>query len=124
MTITNQDLIDAAKAIGIEVHDNTQTGHLPSVYFFTCETGLTRWNPEKNKSQLMDLLWKLKLDASFNITVNPKDHGGGEIVRVVKCSIYDVDVKAYDFNTTFESFAEAIILAAAEHYRSRVKKDE
>lgn len=121
MTITNQDLIDAARAIGIECEVED---YFAIDDYQVMTKDLEVYNPMENKSQLMDLLFKLKLDAGFNITVNPKDHGGGEIVRLVKCSIYDVDVKAYDFNNTFESFAEAIILAAAEHYRAGIKKDE
>ncbi len=97
MTITTEVLIAAARAIGVDVTE-TPNGQLfinddSSPYAF--------WNPLHDKAQLMDLYYELQLDVNFH-----KDGGG-----------YINDLRLADFiqfDGTFESFATAIILAAAE----------
>lgn len=95
MTITTQDLIDAARAIGIEVN-NGWIGSTPCLLYRD-----QIWNPEHDKSQLMDLQFKLKLDVYWD------DENGGVVVGINNTSLYEFD------NTT-KSFASAIILPAAE----------
>lgn len=112
MTITNQDLIDAAKAIGVEL-TNICVQHDVSIRVYDGDNSYT-WQPQKNKSQLMDLLWKLKISPGFiHDTYDDHHHGGG----------FYKGGNVYKFGKTFQSFAEAIILAAAENYRAGVKKD-
>jgi len=104
MTITTEHLIAAARAIGIEVAE-TPNGQLfinddSSPYAF--------WNPEQDKSQLMNLQWELKIKVDFL-----PDDSGIITFDVVKKS--GTIVRHHeDFDNTFESFATAIILAAAE----------
>lgn len=93
MTITTQDLIDAAKAIGIEVVDKYGT-----LYSCTEEDGHKPWWPHQDKSQLLDLQWGLKLAVGYF------PDGSGSVRGI----------NIFGFDNTFESFVTAIILAAAE----------
>jgi hypothetical protein len=62
--------------------------------------------PQHDKSQLMDLQRRLRIDVTF-------DDGGGNVYFLI-ANIKQRKVIYYKFDHTFESFAEAIILAAAE----------
>jgi len=99
--ITQQDLIEAAMAIGIEVVDKYGT-----LYSYTKAHGHEPWCPQHNKSQLMDLQIKLKFEIIWF----------DENRAAVK---YFKRYSGIGFDETFESFAAAIILAAAEIGRSK-----
>lgn len=100
MTITTEALIAAARAIGIEV-TKTPNGQL----FINDDSSYDAfWNPEHNKAQLMDLQFKLGL----SVISARKGYKG---VVFLERGVSDSE---YDFDNTFESFATAIILAAAE----------
>lgn len=99
MTITTEHLIAAAKAIGIEINPIS-----PPKRILTFWDGSVNaiWNPEHDKTQLMDLQWKLKMNVAYL--------QGGNSVMIET----DEELVVHVFDNTFESFAAAIIIAAAE----------
>lgn len=101
MEITNQHLIDAAKAIGINAYEDPKYPK-QRVLLVNDFGGFDDWNPLEDKSQIMDLYFKLKFCVAFDY-----DGGGSVISHKFK--------GAFDFDNTFESFAKAIVLAAAEY---------
>lgn len=106
MTITTQDLIDAAKAIGINVYPDYEYPDNNLLFVNQLFGGFDHWYPQHDKSQLMDLYYIL------NIGVNFFPEGGGYLNHK--------NIQGFmHFANNFESFAEAIILAAAEIGRGK-----
>jgi hypothetical protein len=111
MTITAQHLIDAARAIGIEIDISPISSRL--IIVSDGRDNCSLWDPRKDKSQLMDLQRKLRLrvhqyDGGYNIY----DPSCGAIVSFDRAIIHE-------FCESDESFSTAIILAAAEIGRNK-----
>ena len=100
MTITTEVLIAAARAIGIDAYERAG-------YVFFSDSDFQEenvFNPLHDKAHLMDLQFKLGL----SVIGARKGYKG---VVFLERGVSDSE---YDFDNTFESFATAIILAAAE----------
>lgn len=105
MTITRQDLEDAAKAAGIEGE------YRQNCYRWTdgISTGMDayRWNPLTNKADLWDLADKCRMGVSF-------------FIGQVSYTFDDAPWMAKYFTPgNQQEAAEAVVLAAAEIWRNR-----
>ncbi len=101
MTITRQDLEDAAKVLGIEFNivGNGEAGG--DVTFYRMPECLY-WNPTTNKADLWDLAERCGMDVNFM---------AGQVATTIGCKPFT------PHNHT--ECAEAVILAAAEIWRAK-----
>lgn len=102
MTITRQDLEDAAKAAGIEYNENYGKGFWVGEFYSGKE-----WNPLTSKADLWDLADKCGMVVDFQLS---------EVLYGAERN--DVRINKFPPHNHTEC-AEAVVLAAAEIWRAK-----
>jgi hypothetical protein len=107
MTITRQDLEDAARAAGIEIYFREDRGQMPPADRCCHAKTVTPWSPATNPADSFDLAMKCGID------IHPS---AGEVAYMEPPGILVV-MKFTPHN--MQETCEAIALAAAEMWRNR-----